>query len=157
MKLPKKDCQFNSSEQGSFLVYILVGLAVLGLIIAGIYFYFKPSLNLPKQITNPQKTNINTDFNVLIVGWDGAQWDTFNACYRKVEPACAAGLPNIKELSGGGKRIFFNIVGNGETETFPGWPQLLTGYNSGYTKIIDKKTYQPVPKGGTLLEKLKKV
>lgn len=150
MELYKVTKLLNSSTRGSVLLFLLIGITVLAVAVGGAYFFSRPSFK-------PSQASItNTDFNVLIIGWDGAQWDEFNECYSKRKPTCYTGLPNIKELSGGGKRIFPNVIGNGETETMTGWPQILTGYNSGYTKIINKKIFQPVPKGGTLFEKLEK-
>lgn len=146
--------QLNYSQRGNSVILLIIGFLIISLGLVGAYFYFKsPAKNTSNTF---QATNINTDFNVLIVGWDGIQWDLFNACLNKQKATCPDGLPNIKKLSSDGKRLFISVVGNGETQTLPGWPQLLTGYNSGYTKIFDKKNFQPVAPGGTIFEKLEK-
>lgn len=135
-------------------IFIIIFFAVLILAIAAILFYFKPFGLITEQLVKP---SAEQNFNVIILGWDGTQWDRFQECYNKKIPDCPQGLPNIKEFTESSEgKIFLNVVGNGTTWTVAGWPQVLSGYNSGFTGIIDNRTYKALPRGASILEKLKK-
>lgn len=136
---------------------ILIPLVVIGFIALGSFWLFS-RLNLSQNFSVEKSGNVitNQDFNVLIVGWDGVQWDRFKSCFDKKIAECPDGLPAVSEVSGTGKRVFFNVVSNGSTGTVAGWPQIFTGYNAGYTGILETRIYKALPKGATIFEKIQK-
>jgi hypothetical protein len=89
--------------------------------------------------------------NILMVGWDGVQWDHLNEAYDKKLRHSPDGLPNLKVLSSG--RLFRNIVTNGDPSTKPGWVQLMTGYTAERTGVLSKFEFRPIDKGLTVFEK----
>lgn len=93
-----------------------------------------------------------SSFNVIVVGWDGTQWDHLMECYNEELPECAGGLPNLKALSG--NKIYSNVTTSGDSTTKPGWAQLLSGYNAEVLDIFSNGDYRPIPEGYTLFEKL---
>lgn len=90
--------------------------------------------------------------NVIIIGWDGTQWDHLMQCYNQELPECAAGLPNLEALSGG--MIYNNTTTSGDSATKPGWAQILSGYNAEITGIFSNGEYNPIPEGYTLFERV---
>lgn len=93
-----------------------------------------------------------SNFNVIIVGWDGTQWDHLMQCYNEELPECAGGLPNLKALSG--DTIYSSLTTSGDSATKPGWAQLLSGYNAEVLDIFSNGDYSPIPEGFTLFEKV---
>jgi hypothetical protein len=90
--------------------------------------------------------------NVVIIGWDGTQWDHLMQCFNKELPECAGGLPNLEALSGG--KIYTNVTTSGDSATKPGWAQLLSGYNAEVLNIFSNGEYSPIPEGYSLFEKV---
>jgi hypothetical protein len=90
--------------------------------------------------------------NILVIGWDGAQWDHLKQCFNRELGECPNGLPNLAKLSGG--RLFQSTVTNGPTNTKPGWAQMLTGYNTDVIRVFESRNYYPIPEGYTVFEKV---
>ncbi|VVC03464.1 Type I phosphodiesterase / nucleotide pyrophosphatase [Candidatus Bilamarchaeum dharawalense] len=101
--------------------------------------------------TPPDSPNVS-NFNVIVIGWDGVQRDRFFDCYYNRTGECPNGLPAIEKLSNG--KIYNLTVTDGATHTKPGWVQLLTGYNSAITGTYSNAKYQPVPENYSIFEKL---
>lgn len=93
-----------------------------------------------------------SNLNVIVIGWDGTQWDHLMQCYNQELPECAGGLPNLEALSGG--KIYNNITTSGDSATKPGWAQILSGYNAEVLGIYSNGDYQPIPEGFTVFEKV---
>jgi hypothetical protein len=93
-----------------------------------------------------------SNLNVIIIGWDGTQWDHLMECYNKVLPECAGGLPNLEALSG--DKIYNSITTSGDSSTKPGWAQIISGYNAEELGIYSNGAYQPIPQGYTVFEKV---
>ena len=89
--------------------------------------------------------------NVIVVGWDGTQWDHLRQCFSKELPECSDGLPNLDTLTGG--TIFELTVTSGRTNTKPGWGQILSGYNAEVIRVFDNQDYHPIPEGYSIFEK----
>jgi hypothetical protein len=90
--------------------------------------------------------------NIIVVGWDGTQRDHFRQCYRSELPECPDGLPNVDTLSSG--VIFSSTITNGATDTKSGWAQILTGYDAEVTGVYNLGSYQPIPEGYSVFEKV---
>jgi len=87
--------------------------------------------------------------NVLIIGWDGVRRDRVQRMLDDGE------LPNLKKLVAQGSFVSTQVTA-GETQTKPGWAEILTGYSSAKMGIYNNRNYQPIPKGYTIFERLKK-
>lgn len=126
----------------------IILLLIVGIILAvSSYFYLNPTSN----------RSVNKDnFNVMIIGWDGAQYDFTAQCLKKEQPFCKDGLPGIEQLTENGKRLFVNVTSSGATRTVAAWPQIMTGYRAEYTGITDTRVYKALPKGATVFEKVEK-
>jgi predicted AlkP superfamily pyrophosphatase or phosphodiesterase len=86
---------------------------------------------------------------IVLIGWDGAQRE-------HVKDMLAANeLPNLAALAKNGKMVDIDIV-SGDTETTPGWAQILTGYAPDKTGVYSNKIYRPIPDGFTIFERLEK-
>lgn len=86
--------------------------------------------------------------NVILIGWDGA-------LRGRVKELLQSGkLPNLQKLIKEGTLINTRVV-TGQTETKPGWAEILTGYSAVRLGIFSNKDYRPIPPGYTVLEKLK--
>lgn len=85
--------------------------------------------------------------NVILIGWDGAQRDHL---YKMIE---RNKLPNLGKIIKEGSIVNINIT-TGETETKPGWAEILTGYGSEITGVYSNMKYKPIPKGYTIFERL---
>jgi hypothetical protein len=92
-----------------------------------------------------------SNLNVIIIGWDGTQWDHLMQCYNQELPECSAGLPNLAALSG--DMIYSNVTTSGDSATKPGWAQIMSGYNADVLGIYSNGEYQPIPLGYTVFEK----
>jgi arylsulfatase A-like enzyme len=86
--------------------------------------------------------------NIVLIGWDGAQRAHVRECLEKDE------LPALKKLSEEGKLVDIDI--REITDTKAGWTQILTGYRAEATGVYSNGKFQPIPKGLTLFERLKK-
>jgi len=103
--------------------------------------------SLAKEKKSRQETIQPPTQNILLIGWDGTQ--------RKhlLELLQAGKLPNLKKLIDKGN--FINIhISSGETDTKAGWAKILTGYGPEITGVYNNFTYQPIPKGYTIFERL---
>jgi hypothetical protein len=89
-----------------------------------------------------------TPYNIILIGWDGAQRNHVNECLARGE------LPNLKRLID--KGTFVEIDIEGSTDTRAGWTQILTGYYPTITDVYSNDRYQPIPKGLTVFERLEK-
>jgi hypothetical protein len=88
--------------------------------------------------------------NVILVGWDGTDRDILTGLLQ------AGKLPNLKMIALTGSFIKTEIT-TGKTQTKPGWAEILTGYSSKTVGVINNRVnYQPIPKGYTIFERLKK-
>ncbi len=90
--------------------------------------------------------------NIIVIGWDGAQWDHLEQCFTQELTECPIGLPNLAALSSG--RIFQSTTTNGPTNTKPGWAQILTGYDTKVIRVYDSRHYFPIQEGYTVFEKI---
>lgn len=90
--------------------------------------------------------------NVVIIGWDGVQWDHLQQCRAGELPECPDGLPNLEALSGG--QVLESITTTAATKTKPGWVEILTGYDATRFGIADNKVFDAVPPGRTVLERI---
>jgi hypothetical protein len=90
--------------------------------------------------------------NVVVVGWDGTQYDHLQECYNGQLAECPNGLPNLRRLSD--DRVFYSYTTNAATSTKPGWAQIFTGYDAEVTGVWDLQYYQPIPEGYTVFEKI---
>jgi len=86
--------------------------------------------------------------NVVLVGWDGAQRD------HVMELLAAGKLPNLQKLSAEGCLVLTGVT-TGETQTKPGWTEILTGYSAPRLGINGNRNYKPIPAGYTVFERLK--
>jgi hypothetical protein len=86
--------------------------------------------------------------NVILIGWDGAQRDHVKECLERGE------LPALKALAAEGKMVDIDI--KEVTDTKAGWTQILTGYYAKTTGVYSNARFQPIPKGYTVFERLKK-
>jgi hypothetical protein len=87
--------------------------------------------------------------NVVLVGWDGSRRE-------RVQELLAAGqLPNLQKLISEGCLVLTEIT-TGETQTKPGWAEILTGYSAPRLKISGNRDYRPIPVGYTVFERLQK-
>ncbi len=99
-----------------------------------------------------RKAFLATAPNIIIIGWDGVQRDHLWECFQKELPECKKGLPNMEGLTSG--EVFDITVTNGETETTPGWPQILSGYSAEVSGIFSNDDQPALPKGFSIFEKL---
>lgn len=86
--------------------------------------------------------------NMLLIGWDGTQRDVL---YKLLSDEK---LPNLTKVIKEGGLFNIDII-TGETETKPGWAEILTGYTSGSLGINSNLNYKPIPKDYTIFERLK--
>jgi hypothetical protein len=96
----------------------------------------------------PAKPEVKPPKNVLIVGWDGAQREHVKECLEKGE------LPVLKKLGEEGKLVDIDV--REATDTKAGWTQIMTGYRAEATGVYNNARFQPIPKGLTIFERLKK-
>jgi hypothetical protein len=85
--------------------------------------------------------------NIILFGWDGAQWEHVKECLNRKE------LPNLQKLINEG--VFVEIDIEGKTDTKAGWSQILSGYYPEVTRVYSNDQYQPIPKGLSIFERLK--
>jgi hypothetical protein len=86
--------------------------------------------------------------NVILIGWDGAQRDHIKECLGRGE------LTHLKKLSSEGALVAIDILRI--TDTKAGWSQILTGYEPETTGVFSNNRFEPIPKGYTVFERLKK-
>ena len=139
------------TEAYKFLAVIAV-VAVLGIAVFAMIFPWGALLpEIPEPGPEPSGA---PQFNVIVLGWDGAQRDHLRQCYNLELQECSRGLPNLKQLSGG--KIFNITATNGGLDTKAGWVQVLSGYNAEITGVFDNGKYRPIPEGFSVFEKLRK-
>ncbi|MFA5164275.1 MAG: alkaline phosphatase [Candidatus Omnitrophota bacterium] len=85
--------------------------------------------------------------NIVLIGWDGAQMDHVKECLGRGE------LPNLKKLSDEGSFVEIDIQGH-QTETEPGFAQILTGYDDEVSGVLGNEKYSCIPKGYTIFERI---
>lgn len=103
-------------------------------------------LAAPAVAENPSREGAAT--NIILFGWDGAQREHVQQCLKRGE------LPVLKKLSEEGALVAVDVV-NGATDTKAGWTQILTGYNPEVTGVYSNGKFRDVPKGYSILERLK--
>lgn len=86
--------------------------------------------------------------NIILIGWDGAQRNHVKECLGRGE------LPSLKKLSSEGALVAIDILRI--TDTKAGWSQILTGYEPEVTGVFSNNQFEPIPKGYTVFERLKK-
>ncbi len=107
------------------------------------------ALTLPLAGAAPQRAPLPAVAgNVVLVGWDGAQRD------HVLELLAAGKLPNLRKLAGEGSLVLTEVT-TGETQTKPGWTEILTGYSAPRLGIRGNRNYKPIPAGYTVFERLK--
>ncbi|MDD5073173.1 MAG: alkaline phosphatase family protein [Candidatus Omnitrophica bacterium] len=85
--------------------------------------------------------------DIVLIGWDGAQLNHVKECLGRGE------LPNLKKLSSEGSFVEIEVRGH-QTETEPGFAQILTGYDDETSGVRSNDKYQAIPKGYTIFERL---
>ena len=85
--------------------------------------------------------------DIILIGWDGAQLNHVKECLVRGE------LPNIKKLSSEGSFVEIDVQGH-QTETEPGFAQMLTGYKAETSGVRTNENYKTIPKGYTIFERL---
>ena len=85
--------------------------------------------------------------NVVLIGWDGAQRNHLEESMGNGE------LPNIKALITDGSYVVIEIYGT--TDTKAGWSQILTGYDPEITGIYSNQSFNAIPAGYTIFERIK--
>jgi arylsulfatase A-like enzyme len=85
--------------------------------------------------------------NIILIGWDGVQREHLREAMARNE------MPHLQQLCAGGSLVAIDILR--ETETCPGWAQILTGYEPEVTGVYSNSRYQSIPKGYTIFERLK--
>ena len=85
--------------------------------------------------------------DVILIGWDGAQLNHVKECLGRNE------LPNLKKLSFEGAFVEIDIQGH-QTETEPGFAQILTGYKAETSGVLSNGNFKQIPKGYTIFERL---
>ena len=84
---------------------------------------------------------------IVLIGWDGASRARVGESLDRKE------LPNLQRLIDRGKYVTIDIEGSADAKA--GWTQILTGYLPEITGVYSNDRYQPVPKGLSLIERLK--
>lgn len=96
---------------------------------------------------SPKISNDLNYSNALIIGWDGTE-------RSNVQQLLAEGkLPHLKSLVDIGSWVNTSVRSD-DTETKPGWSQVLTGYNAKVTGVVSNKFYSSIPQGITLFERI---
>lgn len=85
--------------------------------------------------------------DIILIGWDGSQLNHVKECLDRGE------LPNLKKLSSEGSFVEIEVRGH-QTETEPGFAQILTGYDDETSGVRANDKYQAIPKGYTIFERL---
>ncbi len=85
--------------------------------------------------------------DIVLIGWDGAQLNHVKECLGRGE------LPYLKKLSSEGSFVEIDVQGH-QTETEPGFAQILTGYKAETSGVRSNEKYQAIPKGYTIFERL---
>ena len=85
--------------------------------------------------------------DVILIGWDGAQLNHVKECLKRGE------LPNLKKLSSEGSFVSIEVTGH-QTQTEPGFAQILTGYKSETSGIRANGDCKVIPEGYTIFERL---
>ncbi len=81
---------------------------------------------------------------VIIVGWDGAEYQEVRALYD------AGQLPNLAALGS-----LSTMYITGITSTLPSWAEMFTGLGPEETGEWSNTSYNPIPMGLTIFEQLK--
>ncbi len=81
---------------------------------------------------------------VIIIGWDGADYDTLRPMYDAGE------LPNLAALGS-----LSTMYISGITSTKPSWAKIFTGLSSEQTGVWTGEVFNAIPPGLTIFERLK--
>jgi hypothetical protein len=85
--------------------------------------------------------------NVFLIGWEGAS-------RLQVKTMLADGqLPHLDALRREGGLCDTQTTSE-NTQTKPGWVEILTGYKADHFKIFTTRQYRPIEKGYTVFERL---
>jgi membrane-anchored protein YejM (alkaline phosphatase superfamily) len=103
------------------------------------------SLFSSKSLVNGKPTEPDIK-NAILIGWDGAQRNHIKEALARNE------LPNLTQLTKEGTLVAIDIYRT--TDTKAGWSQILTGYEPEQTGVFSNKTFQPIPVGYTIFERL---
>lgn len=103
------------------------------------------SLFSSKALVNGKPTDPDIK-NAILIGWDGAQRNHIKEALSRKE------LPNLALLSAEGALVAIDVYRT--TDTKSGWTQILTGYEPEQTGVFSNKTFQPIPVGYTIFERL---
>jgi len=118
------------------------------LIFAYLFLFITSCINQNNNIRDLKTVDEKTNFrNVILIGWDGVQREHFNELLNQKK------LPNIEKLINVGGIIDIDLT-TGETQTKPGWSEILTGYNPSITGVYSNTDYGPIPEGYTVFERL---
>ena len=93
------------------------------------------------------KREVKSVKNIILIGWDGTQRDHL---YELLDDGK---LPNLSKLIKEGSIVDTEIT-TAETDTKPGWSEILTGYGPEITGVYSNFDYKPIPKGYTIFERL---
>jgi hypothetical protein len=93
-----------------------------------------------------QSPELTPPKNIILIGWDGAQRDHLKEALQQGD------LPNLQALIDEGTIVAIDILRI--TDTKAGWAQILTGYNPEVTGVFSNSTFQPIPDGYTIFERL---
>lgn len=85
--------------------------------------------------------------NLLLIGWDGVQWNHLNELLK------AGKLPNLAKLKAEGAFEHIMITDH-KTCTKPGWAQINSGLSAKSSGIYSNIKYRPMPAGATICERL---
>ncbi|MDD4879413.1 MAG: alkaline phosphatase [Candidatus Omnitrophica bacterium] len=85
--------------------------------------------------------------DIVLIGWDGSQLNHVKECLDRGE------LPNLKKLSTEGSFVEIDVWGH-QTETEPGFAQILTGYKDTTSGVRKNDVPVQIPKGYTIFERL---
>ncbi len=88
--------------------------------------------------------------NLLLIGWDGVQWEHLN------EMLSAGRLPNLSGLIEKGTLLKLRITDH-STDTKSGWTQISTGLPAKISGVYSNSDYQPFPKGASIFESLEEL
>ena len=97
--------------------------------------------------TDMSKAETLEDKNFLLIGWDGVERS------HLLELLDEKRLPNLQKMIDEGKFVSIDIT-EGNTQTKPGWSQILTGYNANFLGIPSNRIYKPIPPGFTVFERV---
>jgi hypothetical protein len=94
-----------------------------------------------------QPTSFKLQSNLLVVGWDGVQWNHLQELLQ------AGLLPNLAALQQKGALVSLEITDH-NTDTKAGWTEINTGLPASVTGVQSDLEFMPIPAGKTIYERL---